>query len=280
MSLDQILSGLIYLLSLFVLLGFGKLLYDLLHPRFVLRTELFERDNVALAVTVAGYYLGLILALGGVLSGPSSGLWVDLIDIGLYGLAAVLLLNLSAWMNDKIILSKFDNQKEIIDDRNAGTGAIEAGNHIANGLIISGALSGQGDLLTALVFWLLGQLALIVGSKIYTAMVAFDVHDEVEKDNVAVGVAFAGVLVGLGYIAGLATSGDFVSWAANLGEYGVYVGVGLLLLPVIRWTADRILVPGVSLDDELVGQEHPNLGAGILEAFSYVAAAILIGWSF
>ncbi len=280
MSLDQILSGLIYLLSLFVLLGFGKLLYDLLHPRFVLRTELFERDNVALAVTVAGYYLGLILALGGVLSGPSSGLWVDLIDIGLYGLAAVLLLNLSAWMNDKIILSKFDNQKEIIDDRNAGTGAIEAGNHIANGLIISGALSGQGDLLTALVFWLLGQLALIVGSKIYTAMVAFDVHDEVEKDNVAVGVAFAGVLVGLGYIAGLATSGDFVSWAANLGEYGVYVGVGLLLLPVIRWTADRVLVPGVSLDDELVGQEHPNLGAGILEAFSYVAAAILIGWSF
>ena len=280
MSLDQILSGLIYLLSLFVLLGVGKVLYDLLHPRFVLRTELFERDNVALAVTVAGYYLGLILALGGVLSGPSSGLWVDLIDIGLYGLAAVLLLNLSAWMNDKIILSKFDNQKEIIDDRNAGTGAIEAGNHIANGLIISGALSGQGDLSTALAFWILGQVALIVGSKIYTAMVAFDVHDEVEKDNVAVGVAFAGVLVGLGYIAGLATSGDFVSWAANLGEYGVYVGVGLVLLPVIRWTADKVLVPGVSLDDELVGQEHPNLGAGIIEAFSYVAAAILIGWSF
>lgn len=280
MSLDQILSGLTYLLSLFVLLGLGKLLYDLLHPRFVLRTELFERDNVALAVTVAGYYLGLILALGGVLSGPSSGLWVDLVDIGLYGLAAVLLLNLSAWLNDKIILSKFDNQKEIIDDRNAGTGAIEAGNHIANGLIISGALSGQGDLLTALVFWLLGQVALIAGSKIYTAMVAFDVHDEVEKDNVAVGVAFSGVLVGFGYIAGLATSGDFVSWAVNLGEYGVYVGVGLVLLPVIRWITDRVLIPGVSLDDELVGQEHPNLGAGIIEAFSYVAAAILIGWSF
>lgn len=280
MSIDQILSGLVYLASLFVLIGLGKVLYDRLHPRFVLQEELFERDNVALAVTVTGYYLGLILALGGVLSGPSSGLWIDLIDIGLYGLAAVLLLNLSAWINDKVILSRFDNQKEIIDDRNAGTGAIEAGNHIANGLIIAGALSGQGDLVTALVFWCLGQIALIAAGRIYTAMVRFDLHDQVEKDNVAVGVAFAGVLVGFGYIAGLATSGDFVSWPYNLAQYGTFVGVGLVLLPVIRWITDKILVPGVSLDDELVGQEHPNLGAGILEAFAYIAAAMLIGWSF
>ncbi|MEM9598461.1 MAG: DUF350 domain-containing protein, partial [Acidobacteriota bacterium] len=118
MTLDTFLTGLVYLTSALVLLVFGKLTFDRLRPRFVLKKELFENDNPALATAVAGYYLGLVLAVGGLLSGPSMGLVDDLLDIGIYGFAAVVLLNLSAWINDRVILRKFDNQKEILDDRN------------------------------------------------------------------------------------------------------------------------------------------------------------------
>ena len=48
----------------------------------------------------------------------------------------------------------------------------------------------------------------------------------------------------------------------------------------VRLLTDKLLLPGVKLDDELVAQEEPNLGAGLIEAFSYVAAALLIGWAF
>ena len=74
MTIDQIASALVYLLCAFAVFLVGKWAYDKLHPRFVLREELLVRDNLALALAIVGYYLGLVLAIGGVLEGPSHGL--------------------------------------------------------------------------------------------------------------------------------------------------------------------------------------------------------------
>ncbi len=277
---DVFVTGVIYLAAVFVLFLIGKLVYDKLHPGFVLKKELFERDNFAVALAVVGYYLGLVLALGGVLAGESFELASDLFDIFFFGLLAIVLINISAFLNDKLVLYRFDNEKEIIQDRNAGTGAVEAGNHIANGLIVAGALHGEDvDLVVVVVFWALGQLALILAGLIYDRLTSFDLHAEIEKDNVAVGVAFAGLLIGLGNLVGLSVSGDFVSWADDLTSFAIFLGMALVLLPVVRVVTDKVLVPGVRLTDELVNQETPNVGAGAIEAFSYVAASMLIGWA-
>ncbi len=277
MSLDQILAGLIYLVVVLVLVVVGKWVYDVFHRGFVLRTELLEKNNLAMALTVAGYYLGLAIVLGGVVSGPGSGMLTeDVIDLVVFGLVAIALLNLSGWINDTIIFSKFDNQKEIVEDRNTGMGAIEGGNHIAVGLITAGALSGEGGLLSGAVFWILGQAGLIVAGLLYNRMTSFDLHEQIEKDNAAVGVAFAGVLIGFGNIIRLAGEGDFVSWTQNLSEFGYYAIVGLVLLPLVRVFADKVLLPGARLTDALV-QDVPNVGVGAIEATTYVAASMLIG---
>ena len=277
MSWDQILTGFIYLAVVLALVVIGKWVYSALHRGFVLRTELLEKDNFAMALTIAGYYLGLAIVLGAVVSGPGSGmLSEDVIDVAIFGLVAIVLLNLSGWINDKIIFSRFDNQKEIIQDRNTGMGAIEGGNHVAVGLITAGALSGEGGLLSGAVFWVLGQVGLIVAALLYNKMTSFDLHDQIERDNIAVGVAFAGVLIGFGNIIRLAGEGDFVSWTQSLSEFGYYAVVGLLLLPLVRIFADKVLLPGARLTDELV-QDVPNVGAGAIEATTYLAASILIG---
>ena len=277
MSVDQIWTGFIYLAVVLVLLVVGKLVYDGLHRRFVLRTELVEKDNLAVALAVAGYYLGLVIVLGGVVSGPASfSLVDDVIGLVIFGLLGIVLLNLSAWINDKVVFSKFDNEKEIVEDRNAGMGAIEGGNYVAVGLITAGAMSGEGGLLSGLVFWVLGLVALIVAGLLYDKITSYDLHEQIEKDNVAVGVAFAGVLVGFGNIIRLAGDGDFVSWNESLTEFGYYTVVGLILLPLIRIFADKVLLPGASLSDELVG-DPPNLGAGVIESITYLAASMLIG---
>ena len=277
MSVDQIWTGFIYLAVVLVLLVVGKLVYDGLHRRFVLRTELVEKDNLAVALAVAGYYLGLVIVLGGVVSGPASfSLVDDVIGLVIFGLLGIVLLNLSAWINDKVVFSKFDNEKEIVEDRNAGMGAIEGGNYIAVGLITAGAMSGEGGVLPGLVFWVSGLVALIVAGLLYDKITSYDLHDQIEKDNVAVGVAFAGVLIGFGNIIRLAGAGDFVTWNESLTEFGYYTLVGLILLPLVRFFADKVLLPGASLTDELV-QERPNLGAGVIEAVSYLGASMLIG---
>jgi len=275
--LDQMLRGFTYLAVVLVLLVIGKLVYDVLHRRFVLRTELVEKDNLAVALAVAGYYLGLVIVLGGVVSGPASfNMFDDVIGLVIFGVLGIVLLNLSAWINDKVVFSKFDNEKEIVEDRNAGMGAVEGGNYVAVGLITAGAMSGEGGLLPGLVFWVLGLVALIVAGLLYDKITSYDLHEQIEKDNVAVGVAFAGVLVGFGNIIRLAGDGDFVSWNESLTEFGYYTLVGLILLPLIRIFADKVLLPGASLSDELV-QDRPNLGAGFIEAVSYLAASMLIG---
>ena len=277
MSVNQILTGFLYLAVVLVLLVVGKWVYDGLHRRFVLRTELIEKDNLAVALAVAGYYLGLVIVLGGVVSGPASFSVVDdVIGLVIFGLLGIVLLNLSAWINDKVVFSRFDNEKEIVEDRNAGMGAVEGGNYVAVGLITAGAMSGEGGLLPGLVFWGLGLLALIVAGLLYDKITSYDLHEQIEKDNVAVGVAFAGVLVGFGNIIRLAGDGDFVSWNESLTEFGYYAVVGLILLPLIRIFTDKVLLPGASLSDELV-KDRPNLGAGFIEAVSYLAASMLIG---
>jgi len=279
MFLGTIVLGFVYLLSALILFMIGKLLFDLTHRKFALREQLIDRDNLAFALAVGGYVLGLTFALGGAMSGPSISLTVNLIDIFLYGVIAIVLLNISVWINDWLILDRFSGEKEIIQDQNCGVGAIEAANHVAVGLIIYGTLAAGGHLLQVCVFWALGQVTLIAAAKVYSWMAPFDVHDALERDNVAVGTAFAGMLLGIGNIVRFAAQGAFVSWSQNIAFFASVALFGLLLLPAARLAADRILLPSGRLTQELVHQDKPNLGAGIMEAVVYVAMSFLIGWS-
>ena len=163
MSVEQILTGFVYLAVALVLLVIGKWVFDVLHRRFVLRTELIERDNLAVAAAVAGYYLGVVIVLGGVVSGPASfNLLDDVIALALFGLLGIVLLNLSAWINDKVVFRRFDNEREIVEDRNVGVGVIEGGNYVAVGLITAGALSGEGGVASGMALWVAGLAALVI----------------------------------------------------------------------------------------------------------------------
>ena len=276
---DLIATG-IYLISAFILFWIGKLIKDLTTTSYSVREELVEKDNVALGVAMAGYYFGLIMAIGGTLSGPSQGLENDLIDIGIYGLLAIILLNLSRLVNDGVILHGFKIRDELIDDQNAGTGAVIAASYIATGLVIFGAVSGEiGGIVTTVIFWALGQVALVLAGLVYELITPYSIHDEIEKDNVAAGVAFAGALVGIGIIVFHASAGNFISWTVNLQDFAIEVVAGLILLPIVRFISDVILLPGQKLTDEIANQEHPNLAAGFIEATSYVGASFLIVWS-
>ena len=230
-------------------------------------------------LVLCGYYLGLTFSIGGVIAGPSAGMESDLIDILVYGPLAILLLNLSALINDRFILSEFDIRKEILQDQNCGTGVVEFAVFVATGLNIFGALYGQGgSVFTAIAFWALGQTVLVLVGKYYNLITQYNIHEQIEKDNVAVGIGFAGALIGIGNLLRVASAENFISWESNLITFGLYMVVGLILLPAARILTDRILLPGRSLADELVNQVKPNQGAAFLEASSYIGASFLITW--
>ena len=279
MNLDHILSSLIYLAACFVVFVAGHLVFILFRRSYNIQDQLVEKDNAAFALVLCGYYLGLTFSIGGVIAGPSAGMESDLIDILVYGPLAILLLNLSALINDRFILSEFDIRKEILQDQNCGTGVVEFAVFVATGLNIFGALYGQGgSVFTAIAFWALGQTVLVLVGKYYNLITQYNIHEQIEKDNVAVGIGFAGALIGIGNLLRAASAEHFISWEANLITFGLYMVVGLILLPVARVLTDRILLPGRSLADELVNQVKPNQGAAFLEASSYIGASFLITW--
>lgn len=263
----------------YVVFFIGKVVNNLLHKEYNLTFELVEKDNPALALSIAGYYFGLVFCIGGALVGPSKGIIEDLIDLGIYGFLSIILINISWFLCDKLILYKFNIKDELIRDHNQGTGAVLCGVSIASGLVIYGAVAGEGgNIWTAISFWAIGQVILIVSGLIYTLLNSYDVHDEIEKDNVAAGVSFSGALVAIGIIVGLAAETDFESWSEDLPDFIIIVLLGLVLLPVIRFLTDKILLPTVKLTHEIANQEHPNVGAAYIEAFSYIGGAFIIYW--
>jgi uncharacterized membrane protein YjfL (UPF0719 family) len=276
---DTLLTAAVLIVGFFVVFFIGKLVNDLLHREYKLDEELVEKDNAALALAVAGYYFGLVLAVGGALAGPSHGIVEDLTDLAVYGALAIVLLNVSWFLCDRLILYKFKIGEELVRDQNLGTGAVSAAVSVASGFILYGSIHGEGGTIwTVLVFWAIGQAILVLAGLVYARITSYDIHAEIEKDNVAAGVGFAGALVGVGVVIGLAGEGDFTSYSHDLPRYLGYAALGLVLLPIIRFLTDLILLPGVKLSDEIARQEKPNLGAAFLEAFSYLAAAFIIYW--
>jgi uncharacterized membrane protein YjfL (UPF0719 family) len=279
MDLDNLVSAAIFIIVFFIFFFIGKVVNDLLHREYKLNFELVEKDNAALALAVVGYYFGLVLAIGGTIAGPSVGLVEDLYDLAIYGILSIILLNISWFLCDKLILYKFRVSEELIRDHNQGTGVVSAGISVASGFIIYGAVSGEGgSIWTVLVFWALGQVLLILAGLVYERITPYNIHEEIEKDNVAAGVSFAGALVSIGIIIGLAGEGDFTAWSIDLPVYIGFAVLGLILLPIIRLLTDKVLLPTVKLSDEIAAQEKPNVGAAYIEAFSYIAAAFIISW--
>jgi len=266
----------------FILFWLGQFVYQKLFRRKIeLNIELFVRDNSAVAVALVGYYLGIAIALKSALAKSVFGWESTLINLVLYGLFVIGLMSIGAIVCDRLILQRCDSEREIREERNFGAAALECGCHIANGIIISSAIGGDaGTWLVGFASYAIGLATLVIASFWYSAIAGYDVFKAIqEHNNPAAGVAFAGLLVAIGNVVRFAFLPEFENWGISFVLYTLAIPFGILMLVAIRWVADLILVPGVKISDEIVRQEIPNLGAGLIEAFAYIAGSLLITWS-
>lgn len=238
--------------------------------------QLIKHDNPAIAIAIAGYYLGVVIVFAGAYLGPSLGLIQDLLAVGGYSILGIFLLNLSRLINDRIILRHFSVRKELLEDRNLGVGAVLFASYVASGLIVGGSVHGQGgSIWTALVFYALGQVALILFTTIYDWVVPYALHKELEAGNSAAGVGYAGGLIAIGLIVMNAVAGNFISWTDNLQRLGIHLSVIVVYLLLVRLFFDKVVIPKAELNREIA--EDRNMAAGVLEfAISVGFSTILI----
>ncbi|MCG8689080.1 MAG: DUF350 domain-containing protein [Desulfobacterales bacterium] len=262
------------------------------------RTRDFDDDrhiddgNVAVGLRRAGLYLGIAIAMSGALSGDSSGFWLDLIVLAVDGLIITGFLFSSRFINDYIMMGHIDNDGECIkeftlpDGRtvtgNTALGMVEAGMYVATGFILNGSLSGGGgpfvqSLLSALLFFVLGQVVLLTFGLLYEMITPFNVREEIKKNNLAAGIGLGGILVALGIILMSSLSGPFTGWGTDIAGFAIYTVFGMLLLLVFRALVDRVLLPTTNLATEI--KQDQNVAALIVVESAIIAVAVIIAYA-
>lgn len=285
--LTAIMEGMPYLTIVLVFLLLAKVFYDKT-TSFHFNDELTEKDNPAFGICLAGYLVGVGIALAGSLYGTGStqeegfsdSIVNDLISIFISGIATILLMRLSIFINDKAILYRFRIEKEMIEDRNIGTGFVVAGGCLATGFMLNGVMHGEsGSFLMVirdiLVYWLVGQILLVVSGFVFQKITSYDVHKTIgEDDNIPAGISFGGFLVGIGIIVRSALAGASSDlWEELQIVLAVWL-IGIVLLVTARAIADKIFLPNSPLSKEVAEDKNP--AAGAIAAASFICIALLL----
>ncbi len=244
-----------------------------------LRVMLTEHDNPAIGLAVGGYIFAVIWTIAVLLGAPGRGLWWDILDVLLYGALGIVLLTAVALGSCRFFLGL--HVREQLEAHNVAAAIVVAGVYVATSLTYSGALEGEGGgFWILLLFFVLGQLALLGMTYLFRWLTTYDDVQEIASGNVAAGLSLAGLLIALGMVVGQAASGDFTNLGDSLLSFVLSLLVFLVLYPVRQLVVQGLLLGapvrwrGLLLDNEIA--QDKNVAVGFLEAIAYLSTAFFV----
>ncbi len=260
------------LLSLF-LIWIGKKLFDLF-THYSLEYQLVKADNKAIAIAFVGYLGGVVVILEAALEGFHDSLLGDLIEVSIWGLVGILLLNIAGKMNDRLILRFFDNQKELLENENVAVGIAVAGSYMGSAMIIRSVIIGEPigwifEISLTIFYFLLGQLAFYLFSLLYQKVTQYDFHSEIQSGNAAAGISFAFNLIAIGMLLAIPIKTSY-----SLVLFAAWFVLGSTILALFRFILDRIIIPMEKLDQEI--HQDKNWGVALLEGCFAIAAVVIL----
>lgn len=245
-----------------------------------LRVALTDHDNPAVGLAVAGYLFGVIWTISVLLGTPSSGgLWQDVLEVALYGGLGIVLLTVVSLVSCRLFLGL--HVREQLEAHNSAAAIVVGGAYVATSLTYSGALDGEGGgFWMLLLFFVLGQLALVAMTYVFRWLTGYDDVREIESGNLAAGIAQAGLLIAMGVIVGQAASGEFTTLEDSLVGFLISLLIVVVLYPVRQLVVQCLILGAplrfrsILLDNEIA--EDKNIAAGLLEASAYLSTALFI----
>jgi uncharacterized membrane protein YjfL (UPF0719 family) len=165
---------------------------------------------------------------------------------------------------------------------NVAAGLAAGSHYVATGIVAAHAIAGSKlrDIGLSLFFFVLAMAALWAFVTLFRALTTYDDAEQIQGENLAASLSYAGVSIAVAIIVGCALDGDFVSWEISLRGFGAILLLALALYPVRQLFVQTLLLGapfalrGGRLDTG-VGTER-NEGMGALEAVSYIATALSV----
>jgi len=263
-----------YLLVFIIVILIAKWVKELI-SKFDTVKELVIRDNPAFNVSYAGYMLSVSVVYIGALVGPENDLFDDLGIVLGFAILGVVLLNIAVILNDKFLLHKFSNLREILENRNVGVGVVQFASYLTSALIIAGSIVGENkDLWFTLVLFGLGQISIIGLGSFFNAITPYSIHKQLVGLNLSAGISFSGKLIGSGIILLKGAMSPFPNWRTHIQFFLICVLIALVAQPMIQFFLDKVIIPESKIIHEI--KEDRNIGAAFLEMVFYVSFALLI----
>jgi uncharacterized membrane protein YjfL (UPF0719 family) len=264
---------LLLILLVLLLMWVGKKIFDFF-TSYSIEHQLVKEDNKAITICFVGYLGGVALILEGVLEGGDGHLLKELLDITIWGLIGILLLNLAGKINDRLILRRFNNVDELLNRQNISVGVAMAGGYLGSAVIIRGIIIGESlgwiyDIGLTLFYFVLAQLFFYLSAVLHQIVTRYDFHKEIHESNVAAGISFGSTLVAVGILLSIPLRTSY-----SLIVFVAWFVLGSAVMAFFRFVMDRIIIPQEKLDEEI--HLDQNWGIALLEGCFAIAAVITL----
>jgi uncharacterized membrane protein YjfL (UPF0719 family) len=264
------LTMLIYLVLIIVFLFSGKKIADVI-TKFDDDAQISTDDNLAVVLRRFGIFVGICIALLAVITDAAT--YMDFAFFCIHGLLVLLIFFAAHFINDYIIIHGIRNN-DLIKAGNIPTGIIEAGAFIATGILVNGAFSGdEGGIVSATVFFFLGQAVMILAIYVHQKIYAFNVVQCVKDNNVSAGIFVAGLLIAYSIILRASIAGDFLGWSNSLIAFFLSAAVGMVALIVFERISGMIFLPKTSIRESI---KSANAAAMLIVAGITIALSLII----
>lgn len=223
---------------------------------------------------------GLFL-LGGTLASncrTGADLGQDLLWMGVFGLGGLLALEVAVGLGQRALAGFAAAARA---DNLAAATAVGA-HTIAVGILVANVFGGRSfdELGVAAASFAIGQLSLLLLVWLFRRLTTYDDHREILAGNLAAALSHGGLSIALALLIGFATDGDYEGPVPALRSYGVALAEGLVVYPLRQLVVQCLILRarpslfGGELD-RAIG-ERRDVGAGALEALTYLAAALFV----
>jgi len=261
----------IIIIALFVSLKMIKGWVSNLHAN----DEIAKRDNFAFGISFAAGLAGLAIVLTGVTSGDfADSLFEEATQMLGYGFLAIALIKAGHFFQDKVTLQKVSLHDEIVKG-NVTAAFVEFGHIVTVAIVVRSALiwvltEGWHGLPVVIAAFVVANIIMLLVSK-YRVRLFKRTGDCLQQlildDNLAVGIRYAGFLIGSGLAITAATglapyAADNITQSLTYWAFSAIISVAIFA--VLQLITIKVILSGVDIADEVIRQK--NIGVAVISA--------------
>ena len=249
------------------------------------KEEMAQKDNHAAGISVSA----LMLSVGLVLSGASSGNFGNTVAQEILTLVTYAILGLSLIAVSRIVFDRFVmpgvNLHDEIMKGNKAAAILDAGNTISTALVIHSVMRWSESfelkyiLITVLSAWVISQSILFAAAmyrKIVQSKYGSSIDSMIADGNMAAAFRFTGYRLSVAIvimIAAVYAEYDEILLTYALLDWAMWAAGLAIISTALSYIFKRIILRGIDTRDEI--ENDRNIGIGLMESSIYISTALI-----